>query len=156
MAALAPVALGVLWLLFVGWNMEAQNEVHVFGSTGAHTLEASGAAPEVFTVQVRPGSTVLAQPTQVEAGYSLGARPEARVSSPVSGTDWATLLWSLAPFLAAVYGAWRLQAGLRRGVYSQLNFGVFKGAMPYELHASRPRWFRTGRIELVATVEPAT
>ena len=108
-----------------------QNGVCQNGAGGGISLQAPDAAQKKdhVTVGLSPGAV-----TRVDTGSDPGAPGTARALLPTfdRGTpyDWTAYLVAYGPYLLILLAAWFLTK--KRGKYDEINFGVYKGAMPLE------------------------
>lgn len=139
----AGMVLGILLLAaLLASTIRDSANVTPFGGTG-NTIqldipEKQRAKPTTLTVS--PGrTTVLDKPIQPEA------RPAPRQNQAEqdrgTGLNWLGLLTNILPPFAAVVVSWRM--GRKRFLtgLEQVNLGVYKGALPFELHAAEHKRF---------------
>lgn len=105
-----------------------------------------------LTLSVSPGrTTVLDRPIQPEAKPKSPAKPDAG-GGQVSGLNWANLLAALAPPVLVAFLAVRFAKKRMVGPLEQVNLGVYKGALPLEMHSARHRKYLFTRRQAHASL----
>lgn len=129
-AAVIGVYLGVAGYLAL--TTEEQFTTSQFGSGLGEQQEAKEEAANNRPIRVTltPGRAAFSN-LQDEGGTEgvPGVRP---VFNPTIDLKWMNLL-ELVGVYAGIY--WLFATIARSGIHKQVNFGVYKGSMPYELHS---------------------
>lgn len=149
----ALAALAVLLLAFT--FVETTKSTSLSLSANGRELSGGVTIPEPEKSEAKDYVTVSLEPGRVsraEAGNEVGGEqvernsmPQASRASPVPWKLWALQLF---PWLLAGLVAYLLAK--RRGKHDEINFGVYKGAMPLEMMTAQhesaiftKRWART-------------
>lgn len=134
----AALLLGGLALLaLLATTIQQSDDITTFGSGGNSVnidLPTDRPRPKPTTLTVSPGRTsVLNQPIQPEL---RPARDNTAVPVVSDGLNLWPLLTSLAPVVLGGLYLWWLGRKRLLGPIEQVNFGVYKGAMPLEMHSA--------------------
>lgn len=140
-------ALFLFWALSLGITGDTEESLQIYGDDGGSVQiqqpDQQQRDRPAATVSLRPGETA-----QLKEDLRLGDQPAERQGrgAPVpdrpEGIPFTGLLLLLAPFLAAL-AAWRYLS--TQGASTEVNYGVYKGALPLELvTASHAKHVQTG------------
>lgn len=134
----AGILLGLLVLAGILVNsIRTQDEVNAFnGDAGRVNLDRPDAIrSKPTTLTVSPGRTsVLQQPLQEERAPRPATAPLS--DSEKGAINWMGVLSSFAPPLGLALVAWRYGKGKLTHGLDEVNLGVYKGALPYEMHTA--------------------
>ena len=127
---LAALGIALLYALFLGLTLSEETGT----TTGSQSIETQEQKP--VTVAVTPGGRPAFMNPQVKAPDGRNA-PGAAVEEKNRFFEFIKPFLSLlAPLAAALWLLSRVGSSAR-GKLAELNFGIYKGAMPYEMHTSR-------------------
>lgn len=138
------VVLGVLFFLAIlATTLRQQDDIDAFGGRGGQVeIALPGDKPRAkpTTLSVAPGrTTVLDRPIQPEV---RPPRPDTGTTlPPKGGLNWMLLLTNFGPLVGGALWAWGL--GRRRFLsgLEEVNLGVYKGALPLEMHSAKLKKF---------------
>lgn len=149
-ALLLALGLAGLWALMFDTTTTTQQEIFANGN------RANGISFDVPEQEKRDGPvTVSISPGRVTRADTGGEAPQEQVQRPgmvaFEGDrpyDWMFYVLMYGPWLLLAAGLWFL--GARKGKHDEVNYGVYKGAMPLELvtasaseHVVTKRWAKT-------------
>jgi len=143
LAILAIIALLLLAYLLYNYTTTTQKGIQLCRNgdesscqngrgSGIQIDEPSKGAPprDHVTVGLTPGEV-----TRVDTGQDPGAPGTSRAQLPTFDRaqpyDWLQYLMAYGPYLLVILAAYWLTK--RRGKYDEINFGIYKGAMPLEM-----------------------
>lgn len=136
MAILAILALLLLAYLLYQYSTTTQKEFQIFQNGkqvgGSIQIDTPESAPrkDHVTVGVSAG-----QVTRVDTGQDPDTPGASRALLPTfdraAPYNWTAYLVAYGPYLLVILAAYWLTK--RRGKYDEINFGVYKGAMPLEM-----------------------
>jgi hypothetical protein len=143
------IALGLcgLWLFMFQTTTQTQTDIFVNGErqgNGISIEEPNKPKDGPITVAVDPGRV-----TRAESSGPTSDTPLSRTSAPVFSrappVPYQAYVFMYGPFLLLALAAYFLAK--KRGKYDQVNFGIYKGAMPLELvSASQSKNIFTNRM----------
>jgi hypothetical protein len=132
---LALLALLGLLLLLFSTTTEKSTEIFANGNqVGANGIQIEDREQkdqkDHVTVAIEPGKVSRAETGDELEGDTItrGSLPLAQRAAPY---NWNYYLLNYGPYLLLLLAAWLLAK--KRGKYDQVNFGVYKGAMPLEM-----------------------
>lgn len=130
------IIVGAIALVFVYWMI-----LTLTAEDSGPQVSSSIGIPEHRQKPVTVGVTPGGVPAFARPGIEP---PEASdTPSPVyERNEWLAMIQPYLTLVAPLFTAfWLLSkaGGAARGKLAELNFGVYKGAMPYEMHAARSR-----------------
>lgn len=142
-------------ILFIGWGMFTQVMTPPPDAGGQYEILANGQQGTVeikahekqerkpVTVAITPGRIVQADPPELSPPSEVQRSPAPQITPKV--VAWGKLLKNFGPLLLIGSVLWFVGKGGRRAS-DQVNFGIYKGAMPLEMHtASHRHLVVTGR-----------
>ncbi|HEV8360310.1 MAG TPA: hypothetical protein VGR28_07650 [Candidatus Thermoplasmatota archaeon] len=140
-ALLALILLGLFGaIVFIATTIQEGSDISTFGG-GNHVEVSLPDKPRTkpTTLSVSPGrTTVLEKPIQPEARAEQRGSPDELQGG---GLNWLGLLQILGPPIAGALYAWRVGKKRALGSLQQVNLGVYKGALPLELHSATHKKF---------------
>jgi len=136
LAILAVLALLVLAVIAYQVTTRKQSTLEIFangnqvgGDIQIETPEAQ-AKKDHQTVELTPGNVTDAD-TGSDAPTSTLARESLPTFSRAQPYDWTAYLIAYGPYLLVILAGYWLAK--KRGKFDEINFGVYKGAMPLEM-----------------------
>lgn len=137
----------LLWALSLGVTTETEEQLTVFGGDGSSVTVTRPENQQVepsARVTLRPGETArLDDPLTLRDGETQPGDQGAQLPEQPKGIPFLGLLLLLGPFVLALL-LWRYLAN--QGTSTEVNYGIYKGAMPFELiSASHKHLVLTGK-----------
>lgn len=133
-AALLVLGLGVLWLAFSSGTVEPEISIVVNGQEQKNgiTLDLPDEEPRdgPVTVAIDPGRVTRAESTAQGPASSI-QRSEAPTLSRAAPLNWNYYVLMFGPYLLLALALYLLAK--RRGKHDEINYGIYKGAMPLEM-----------------------
>lgn len=142
---LAAVLAGVLALVaVVVLTLNENGDVSTLsGGQGSNTIDIAipdKPRPKPTTLSIAPGrTTVLDKPIQPEVRAPSTEPPE-QINGR-GGLNWMGILQTFGPTLGVGLYAWRYGRKRMLSSLEEVNLGVYKGALPFELHAAKHKKF---------------
>jgi hypothetical protein len=134
MAALAAVL--VIMVVLVG-QIQQSPQISTLNGSGNSIdipLPTDKPRPKPTTLTVSPGRTsVLDTPIQNEPAKPKSPAP---VPTSATGINWAGLLTAFGPPIIVAFLLWQFARRRAVGALEEVNLGVYKGALPFELHSA--------------------
>lgn len=131
----AVLVLALAWALFTERTIESSTDVlaggggNTVGIVSPQQREQTG--PDAV-VSVRPGGITQATAGEPQAQEGTGSTPVGPPQFAATPVNWPLLLLRYLPFALLGFVLW---AGFRArpGKSDEVNFGIYKGAMPLEM-----------------------
>ena len=140
LALLAALALAGFWSWMFEETTTTQQEIFANGKRAGSGIQIDVQEPEEedgpVTVALSPGRVTRADTSQ-QGGQQTIDRPAAPVLSRAPAYNWTSYLILYGPFALIGLALWLLAA--KRRPEDEVNFGIYKGAMPLEMITSSAR-----------------
>jgi hypothetical protein len=145
-AAIA-VLLIAAWLLYLFFQVGTDTSIQIFGSGANSTNRVASApgaigenatvnqTPPFVSITVNPGYTVAANFTQEQASSEKPTSQDNNQEQDSGRIYWENIVIPLLPIAVILFAGIKI-AGLMK---SEVNFGVYKGAMPLEMHTTKKK-----------------
>lgn len=145
LAAIAMLLI-IAWLLYLFSQMGTNTNIQIFGSTGGSAKASSipGAVgenssfsqtPQIVTITVNPGYTVAANFTDPRISTERLQAPPIQQERDKGKIYWINIAIPLLPIAVVLFSAVKIIGFVK----SEVNFGIYKGAMPLELHTTKKK-----------------
>lgn len=140
LSLLMILALVGLWFVMFENTTTTTTEIFANGKRAGNGIQID--EPEQpkekgpVTVSLSPGRVTRADTSEQVGGSSI-TRPNAPVIERAAPYNWTAYLLLYGPFVLLGLAAWFL--GKRQGPHDEVNFGIYKGAMPLELITASAR-----------------
>ncbi|MHB8604814.1 MAG: hypothetical protein ACYDCK_06115 [Thermoplasmatota archaeon] len=144
-AAVVVLALALAWFVFLTSGTSRTTGIFANGKEGTIELDVPAAQKDKpVTVAISPGKTaeVLSDNTPAPSTTTRNGAAAPATATPV---NWAAYAVQYGPYIALGTLLWAIW---RRKPTEEVNFGVYKGAMPLEI-------ITASHAHLVLTTKPA-